>query len=308
MALRKVTAATVELLRSKVTDEHGSTDVIVGSIRQVKSSNMLGIGKTTTFECDVDVPEIGSRRKFRSGRVERQKALDLLSEQTEATAGEPLEAQGEALAPDAFAFQQTLALLEDEIDTSDTPRSVLPGARPGPIISAKRWQKVPVAAHGAGDLIVVVGVAADALHIAHQFSAEYGASKICTAGELATGINSLTDRRSVLAARTSATDEQRFVIVAFGIIPGRDYAEEMQMLDATQVWAVVDASRKTDDTRVWVALLDEAVNVDALAVIGTTATQTPTSVNGLGVPIGWVEDEPALETVLSAAASGIVID
>jgi hypothetical protein len=118
----------------------------------------------------------------------------------------------------------------------------------------------------------------------------------------------LVDRRSAIAARASATDEGRFVIVAFGLLPGRDYTEELQMLDATQVWAAVDASRKTDDTRVWVALLDEAADVDALAVVGTTATQTPNSVNDLGVPIGWVEDEPALEPALSAAAAGIVID
>jgi hypothetical protein len=294
---RRVSSDTVENLREKVVVEYGSLSVIVGPIRQILSSQMFGIGKTTTFECDVET--VQTKRLFRLNRLGRDRTIDLISDDAE----DPiLEGLSDPVPAAKSFFRETLAQLEDEISLSDTPRMS------GPKITKKRRDRVPVVSTMPGNIIVIAGVGTDALQIAHQFSAYYGSSKICTGGELATGIDSLVDRRSALAARTLATDEGRFVIVAFGILPGRDYTEELQMLDATQVWAAVDASRKTDDTRVWVALLDEAADVNALAVVGTTATQTPASVNDLEIPIGWVENEPSLEPTLSSATAGIIID
>lgn len=300
MPLQKYSAETADQLRTRVVSDHGSMAVVRGPIRQVQTSNMLGINRRIVFECDVDVPAVEQPKRFSFPRGLRDRAVDLISEETAVTVPAAVSAPAKAAVPGLFA--DALAEIEHEVAPVEAPR------RPGPRISKKRRELVPIPATNRGDVIVIVGVSGDALTIAHQFSAHYGGAKICTGGELATGIDSLIDRRSVLAARTAATDEGRCVVVAFGIIPGRDYTAELQMLDATQVWAAVDASRKTDDTQVWVALLDESVDVDALAVLGTATTQTPTSVNDLRVPIGWVEDEPARESVLSAATAGIVIE
>jgi hypothetical protein len=300
---RRVSSDTVDNLREKVVLEYGSLSSIVGPIRQILSSQMFGIGKTTTFECDVEIEE--TKKPFRLNLLGRERTIDLIydeEEEKEETGEMILEEPSAPVPASKSFFQETLAQLEEEISLSDTPRIS------GPKIAKKRRDRVPVVATMPGNIVIVAGVGTDSMQIANQFSAYYGSSKICTGGEIATGIGSLVDRRSALAARTLATDEGRFVIVAFGIIPGRDYTEELQMLDATQVWAAVDASRKTDDTRVWVALLDEATDVDALAVVGTTATQTPASVNELDIPIGWIEDEPALEPKMSSATAGIIID
>ncbi len=69
-------------------------------------------------------------------------------------------------------------------------------------------------------------------------------------------------------------------------------------LGADQVWIVVDAGRKPLDTAAWVTEVTEDVSVTAMAVVGTSATSSPESVNTLGIPVGWVDGRRATSPVL----------
>jgi hypothetical protein len=61
----------------------------------------------------------------------------------------------------------------------------------------------------------------------------------------------------------------------------------LQTLNSDQLWVVVDASRKAEDTAAWVGALRASLPVQAVAVVHGAHTATPDSVHALGLPIGW---------------------
>ncbi len=63
--------------------------------------------------------------------------------------------------------------------------------------------------------------------------------------------------------------------------------DSLPTIAADQVWIVVDASRKPEDTARWVAAVSARVGVHAIATIGTRRTSTPETVLELGLPEGW---------------------
>jgi len=64
----------------------------------------------------------------------------------------------------------------------------------------------------------------------------------------------------------------------------------LDALDATAVWAVVDATRRTDDVARWLAVVPE---VSGLVVHDLALTSDPDAVNTLGVPVAIVDGKPA---------------
>jgi hypothetical protein len=66
--------------------------------------------------------------------------------------------------------------------------------------------------------------------------------------------------------------------------------EVIEAVDATAVWAVVDAARKPVDLTDQIQRLRR---VDALVVHGATTTRDPGSVLGLGVPVAMVDGRRA---------------
>lgn len=146
---------------------------------------------------------------------------------------------------------------------------------------------------GAGDLILVIGLALDSLHVARQMSATVPGSSLRVAGELVVaGIERVTDRRNTLVARAAGVESGHSVIVAFGLgATTLDFAtsDALSRMHPDQVWVVVDASRKEGDTARWVRGVQDAVRVDGIAVCGLEFTATPETVNDLDLPVGWTE-------------------
>ena len=64
----------------------------------------------------------------------------------------------------------------------------------------------------------------------------------------------------------------------------------LDALDATAVWAVVDATRRTDDVARWLTVVPE---VSGLVVHDLALTSDPDAVNTLGVPVAIVDGKPA---------------
>ncbi|MET3923578.1 hypothetical protein [Arthrobacter sp. UYEF20] len=187
------------------------------------------------------------------------------------------------------------------------PVSPVPVARvPGPddgtsAAPAQPRETVPVPLSGVGDLVVLVGLGEDALDAALAMSMAAGGADVRTAGKLsAYGHLHVDGRQSATAARAHAVLTDQTVLVAFGLGKARDAVARLQSvaaISADQLWVVVDAGRKHEDTARWVSVLASQLNVTAVAVVGSAETATPETVHGLGLPVGWADSGQA--TVVS---------
>ncbi|MFF2030821.1 hypothetical protein [Arthrobacter sp. NPDC058192] len=181
-------------------------------------------------------------------------------------------------------------------------RRAVPNAQPAPAPDAQRTAAapaavVPVPLTGVGDLVVLVGLGEDPLDAALAMSMAAGGADVRTSGNLsAYGHLHVDGRQSATAARAHAVMTERTVLVAFGLGKARNALARVQSvaaLSADQIWLVVDAGRKHDDTKRWVGVLAAQLNVTAVAVVGAAETGSPETVNGLGLPVGWIDASPA---------------
>ncbi|TFC75572.1 hypothetical protein E3O45_09310 [Cryobacterium sp. TMS1-20-1] len=148
---------------------------------------------------------------------------------------------------------------------------------------------------GAGDLVVVVALDDAALLAARSMADSSGSSEVYAAGRAGlTGVDRVSDSRAALAARARGVGRDQVVFIAFQW-ESQDLnrlTASLRALGADQVWAVVDASRKPDDTAEWVSMVDAAVSIDAIVVMGEELTRSPQTVDYLGIPVGWASGRP----------------
>jgi hypothetical protein len=158
-------------------------------------------------------------------------------------------------------------------------------------------ESVPVPLSGTGDLVVLVGLNDDPLDTALAMSTAAGGADVRTAGKLsAYGHLHVEGRQGATAARAHAVMTDQTVIVAFGLGKARDALARLQSvaaLSADQLWVVVDAGRKAEDSARWVGVLAAQLDVTAVAVVGAAETATPETVNTLGLPVGWIDSGQA---------------
>ena len=163
---------------------------------------------------------------------------------------------------------------------------------PGDVVAAPAAPaKAPSVLAGAGDLVLLLGLGDDALGPALEMSLAAGGCDVRTGGGMsAFGHLHVADRQAATSARASAVATGQTVLVAFGLGRPRDVAGRAGLINAIgadQVWVVVDARRKADDTAAWVTALRARTVVDGIAVVGAEDTLTPESVEALGLPVGW---------------------
>ncbi|QDY89191.1 hypothetical protein E7Y32_02390 [Arthrobacter sp. UKPF54-2] len=185
---------------------------------------------------------------------------------------------------------------------------VPPSPSPTARAAAPVREMPPVPLGGTGDLVVLVGLDDDALDTALAMSIAAGGADVRTAGELsAYGHLHLDGRQSATAARAHAVETEQTVLAAFGLGKGRHTLARLQAIAALspdQLWVVVDAGRKHEDTARWVGLLRARLDVAAVAVVGAADTATPESVDDLGLPVGWIDGRPATRPLPWDAAPG----
>ena len=149
----------------------------------------------------------------------------------------------------------------------------------------------PAPLTGAGDLVVVVGLAGESLRIARTMLV-LGESALRVAGDLyEPSLGRVDDRRSLLGARASGVEAGHSIMVAFGLSSATfDFAktDALRRLHPDQVFVAIDASRKQADTERWVSAVQAAVTVDGAVVFGRELTATPESATELGLPVRWV--------------------
>lgn len=164
-----------------------------------------------------------------------------------------------------------------------------------PVRDADRARARPVSLLRApGDLAVIAGIGDDPVVVARDLAGDGRLAEICTGGTLTLdGHQRVTDRRTAFAARARGVERGRPVIVAFTLQPGEATlaaaATTLLSIGPGQLWVAIDASRKADDTERWVKALTTSVPVQAMAVLRSAWTSSPTSVNSLGLPQGWTD-------------------
>jgi hypothetical protein len=144
---------------------------------------------------------------------------------------------------------------------------------------------------GAGDLIIVAGLGDDAVEVAHALGRRIRRAFVCDGGAVSGNTRRrVEDRRTAVAARAHGVQSGMPVVVSYGLGSGDAddvFLASLSAISADQIWVVVDASRKSEDTERWVATLAGTVPVHALATIGTGRTASPETVLSLGLPEGW---------------------
>lgn len=183
-----------------------------------------------------------------------------------------------------------------------------------------RAAAVPTPLSAPGDLVLVLGLEDSARSVCRAMAAAAatpgaGGWDLYTAGapddaaagapdDAAAGHSSpphLVGWWDTVQARALAVAEGTAVLVACDLGPiaaGLPHLGAATALGPDQVWLVVDARHKADETTDWVDQVRRTVTVDALAVIGAAESRSARTVNRLGIPLGWVDGRPAPWTVL----------
>lgn len=309
----KLSGASLEAIRAKALKQYGPGARIV-SAEKVTNPGIVGLFAAARFEATVevsdDVPAPADRQAPLSapGPVHELHGPAIAALLERADAAE-LEMHKPAPAPVSTASPDFAGLLEQlgkELQPAEPVASV-PALATLPPSAAEPVRKVPQPMTGDGNLIVLLGLGDDALGPALEMSIAAGGSDVRTAGRLtAFGHLHIQGRQGTTAARAQAVLTGQTVVVAFGLGRPGDVPSngaDISLLAADQVWVVVDARHKPEDTKAWVQALQrvlagESVGVDALAVIGASETASPQTVDTLDLPVGWVEGKPATAPVL----------
>lgn len=203
------------------------------------------------------------------------------------------------IVPDAANLVSTsgrsfAAVLDGLQSVTELPEHPLPGT-----ITAKTPPRnlpaAPPLLAGAGDLVAIAGLPADALAVARAMTFAVDADLVVCGTAIAEGLPRIDGRREAITARAAAVQSDRIVIAVFGIsgvgVDTRDALAEnahaLAALKADQLWLAVDAGRKHDDTERWVASVASATTPDAVAGIGRDGTATPDTIRELGYAVSW---------------------
>lgn len=330
----KLKGTSLDEIRAKAEQQYGPGARIV-SAEKVTNPGIAGLFAANRYEATIEVPAGGSTQLARtccrfegSERQQVRASWDAHLAGAAQLAGEAHALQGPAIAalleqadaaemdlhrPAAAVstaspdFAGMLEQLGKEFQVSGPQTQGMLTALPAAAVGHAVPVPVPVPLAGSGNLIVLLGLGDDALGPALDMSIAEGGSDVRTAGALtAFGHLHVTGRQGATAARAHAVLTSQTVLVAYGLgRPGETvtHAADIAALAADQLWLVADAGRKAEDTAAWVralsaALTAERVRVDALAVFGASETGSPETVNGLGLPIGWLDGKPARVAVL----------
>ncbi|MCY1695307.1 hypothetical protein [Curtobacterium sp. SL109] len=129
---------------------------------------------------------------------------------------------------------------------------------------------VPPVLSGDGDLVLLVGRGADVDAARAAFAARHDLRE-----------TDALDRRGGILARA---DGVRAGHALLGAVAWDDHAA-LEGLAPDQVWVVVDAGRKHEDSLLMVHAVAAVVPVAGVLAVGTRETTTPDSVHELGLPV-----------------------
>lgn len=138
----------------------------------------------------------------------------------------------------------------------------------------------------AGDFVLVLGLGDDAETAARGLIGQAAGAPLLLHGRAADAEAEVPDRRAALAARMRAVEQHAAVVLAVSVGLDDDLTAIAE-LRPDEVWAAVDVSRRTDDTAYWLARVDAALPISALAAVGVERTRHPLDISRFGPRVGW---------------------
>ncbi len=305
--------ATLKELQERVVAEHGTNATIIAAER-VTVGGIRGYFARQHFEITVEVLEPAQRKKSAHTGLDISSRLGIAAllddaDEAEAQLYPAPSAPQLSTASDGFAQlmdELTFATgrvnvpqpepgLEREMATASRP---VPAPRQNPASVPKLARPpVPVPLTRPGDLVLIVGLEDDPLTIARLMLRLAGAGELRISGSLLQPeVERVDDRRGAMQARAHGVEIGHSTFIACGLEPASDAvarAAALTAIGADQVWVVVDASRKTEDTVRWVNMVVSSVQVHAVAALGRQFTTSPATVDDLGLPVEWMDGRVA---------------
>lgn len=321
-------------LKWQLLTEYGQRARIVRAER-IQVGGLFGMGASTSYEVTVEVDGVASQRALASRSAATPPAGkgqagtgQPASGRRRATAGswpgltallaeaDAADGPGAPSRPDSVAASPATVVATPAEPSRPSPAAQEPAQSAFDVVLAKLAQEEIEASEPsegennvqpsqrAGDLILLIGLRGEPLGVAQTMARELNrgnGAEVRTAGEYRIeGVEHLLiDSPGVAKAQALAAVAGRPLLIAFSI--GERTSSKPDILasvKADQVWLVVDAAHKPEDTDAWVRQACWFTNPHALAVVGVKDTATPESVNDLGIPIGWLDGQQAATTMV----------
>ncbi|TDS80095.1 hypothetical protein [Amnibacterium kyonggiense] len=177
-----------------------------------------------------------------------------------------------------------VAAVQQYVWATSTPRSRMGRTTPG---------APPPQRTRAGDLLLLVGIGDDAMHVAKSLRDRMQRGYVCDGGTLEGNTRRrVDDRRGAVAARAYGVRSDQPVIVAYGVGRGPMAEEELEQLlsiDSDQSWLVVDAAKDAEETLEWTGRLRGRLQVDAVASLRAQRGVQHEALAAIGLPEAYRE-------------------
>ncbi len=264
-------------LSARVQSEFGASARIV-SASEVRVGGVGGFFARRYLDIVVDVaPASGSQPK-RPNAV----GLAALLDQADRVERAEMPPVGVPVIPAVSTQTDDFARLMSEL------RSYAEVPNAGMIVSAG----APALHDTPGGIVLFIGLGDDAMLVARSLAHGVGSSELRMGGRiLGDALPRVDDRRQAAAFRAQCIRSGSMGLLAWSIGLGASDVQAglptLRAIDADQIWIVVDASRKSEDTVAWVSLVRGGVPAQAIAVLHGVETRTPDTVSRLGLPVGW---------------------
>lgn len=287
--------STVQNLQAQVRLEYGS-DARIILVERVTVGGIRGFFAREHFEATVEL--LPKRQRPGHAVLDMPARLGIAALLDDADRAEA-RSNGVSGDPGVSTTSPDFAALMDDLTFATAPPAAVPPLRPA-------LGEAPAYLARPGDLVLVIGLTDEGFDVARAIADGSAGGALRVGGALAPrGVDRVDDRRDAQGARARGVELSQAVFLAFGLSrPGMTVATDLAMraaslasVAADQVWVVVDAGRKTEDTAQWVQAIAESVGIDGVLAIGRGLTSTPDSVYDLQLPVRWLD--PAAPTPTS---------
>jgi hypothetical protein len=280
--LLQLDGTSLEELKARVLAEHGSQARVI-SVETVLKGGIGGFFGSRHYEVTVELPDIPSSAQLRDAhQLDVPARIGMAALLEDADVDEAIVYNQVSSGFPVSTSSREFANIMDQLESATIPTPV--GKRP-PLPS-------PPLLSAPGDLVAIVGIGDGPVTVATTMASIAGMAEVTVAGSLGpSGVSTDESRRAAMTVRAHGVERGEPVFVAFGLSGvGEDagsQAYELAALHADQVWAVIDVTRKPEDTAHWVAELAAIVAIDAVAGTNHDNTLSPETINELGLPATW---------------------
>jgi hypothetical protein len=280
--LLQLDGTSLEELKARVLAEHGSQARVI-SVETVTKGGIGGFFGSRHYEVTVELPDLPSPTRLRDAHhLDVPTRIGLAALLEDADVQEAVVYNQVSSGFPVSTSSREFANIMDQLESATIPTPV----------RARQPLPSPPLLSAPGDLVAIVGIGDGPLTVAATMASIAGMAQVTVSGSLAApGLSRVESGRAAMVTRAHGVERGEPVFLAFGLRGvGEDAATEAYELAALhpdQVWAVVDVTRKPEDTAHWIEELAAIVALDAVAGTNHDNTLSPETINELGLPATW---------------------